>query len=396
MFNNGQEGAEDRTSSEYQEISSRDIHFRVFSPRDEQQDKDNQGTNQRLVDDQAQDLSRNRQQHSTPQLASNVDQDFGRGDGAGGSYHGDVRPRTYQSSGFGSAGPSMQPIHNLQGPPDLRPGRVERNEPCRPREVQPVGVGRPIARPDRFDGSDSLTFYLQHFELCAMLNGWTDREKARFLAISLTGPARHVLSGLNPAHLNDYNQLVTALQARFDPVGRHELHRVELRNRQRRANETLSELADDIRIMVERVYPDLVIAARDRMAKDHFIDALNDSEMRTRVLQMRTATLEEALAAAVELEALQRAEKERFGSGKRIRELKVESTSTKGLEEMVKEMAEQMRQMQMVLRKEPSARNKSQSYTSQGGRPQGQGRRCYFCQEEGHLIKDCPKRQGNH
>ena len=229
-----------------------------------------------------------------------------------------------------------------------------------------------------------------------MLNGWTDREKARFLAISLTGPARHVLSGLEPTHLNDYNRLVTALQARFDPVGRHELHRVELRNRQRKANESLSELADDIRIMVERVYPDLAAAARDRMAKDHFIDALNDSETRTRVLQMRTATLDEALAAAVELEALQRAEKERFSTGKRVRELKVEGTSTKGLEDMVKEMAEQMKQMQMVLVKEQTSKSKNQSYSSQGGRPYGQGRRCYYCQEEGHLIKDCPKRQENH
>ena len=110
---------------------------------------------------------------------------------------------------------------------------------------------------------------------------------------------------------NDYPKLVKSLQARFDPTGRKELHRSQLRNRRQKPSERLVELAEETRQFVDKVYTDLTVESHDRMGRDHFLDALQDGEMRIRIIQMRTSTLDEAVAAALELEALNKAEKER-------------------------------------------------------------------------------------
>ena len=91
--------------------------------------------------------------------------------------------------------------------------------------------------------------------------------------------------------------------------------------------------------------------SKDKMAWDHFIDALNDGDMRTWVLQMRTTTLKEAVAAAVELEALQRVEKERSGPSKLIRELhtaeKTAGNPSLELATLVGELADKVSKLQM-------------------------------------------------
>ena len=251
------------------------------------------------------------------------------------------------------------------------------------------GFGRPVAKPDRFDGKEVLSAYLQHFTLCATLNGWNDTQKAQFLAVSLAGEARQVINGLDLDRLRDYRYLIAALQARFDPVGRTELHRVQLKNRVRRSDESLSELADNIRILVERVFGDLLYPSKDKMARDHFIDALNDVEMRTRILQMRTVTLEEAVAAGVELEALQNAEKERFGPARRIREVNVENPDNSAvLSKMVADLIKRIDQLQLP----DNGRDWRRNGTTRADKE------CYNCGEKGHFRVDCTKprlNQGN-
>ena len=165
----------------------------------------------------------------------------------------------------------------------------------------------------------------------------------------------------------------------FDPAGRTELYRVQLKNRQRKPNESLTELADDIRLLVERVMGELPISSREKMARDYFIDALTDGESRTRVLQMRTYNLEEAVAAAIELEALQNAEFERSGLTKRVRE--VGSKITNSQEDSLAQMAARIDELG-----EKYNRLKVGEY---GQKKYAKERTCYSCGKEGHIARDC-------
>ena len=124
------------------------------------------------------------------------------------------RPRNYNVQGGGDRPQAhhevgWRPIHR----PDL--GRAEhraagegvrfnlaspeaRNDPGFDRS------SRPLVKPERFDGSEDWNSYIQHFEWCAELNGWNEREKAKFLTVSVTGTARQVLAGVTREKLRDY------------------------------------------------------------------------------------------------------------------------------------------------------------------------------------------------
>ena len=44
--------------------------------------------------------------------------------------------------------------------------------------------------PNRFGGTGDLEEFLDHFDLCVLANGWSQREAGTFLGVSLDGVAR--------------------------------------------------------------------------------------------------------------------------------------------------------------------------------------------------------------
>ena len=62
------------------------------------------------------------------------------------------------------------------------------------------------------------------------------------------------------------------------------MYRVQLKNRHRRANESLTELADDVRILGQSMGRHVSLESRDKMARDYFTDALDSSDTRMRLL----------------------------------------------------------------------------------------------------------------
>ena len=177
---------------------------------------------------------------------------------------------------------------------------------------------KPVVLPDKFNGSISWQDYIAHFDLCAELNNWTDAQKANYLAVSLRGSAQELLGDMAPEQRHDYDTLVANLSARFGSQGQTELFRVQLKSRQRKANESLPELAQAVRRLVARAYPQATNRLRDILALDHFVDALLDSELRLRLKQSKPKDLDESICTAIELEAFQKVEKEwHSGKGKK-------------------------------------------------------------------------------
>ena len=96
-------------------------------------------------------------------------------------------------------------------------------------------------KPATFDGTVHWTDYKAHFDACAELNGWTDKEKGLYLAVSMRGQAQGVFGNL-ASKSNDYAELSNALQERFAPPNQTDLYRVQLKERKQKATESLTEL----------------------------------------------------------------------------------------------------------------------------------------------------------
>ena len=179
-----------------------------------------------------------------------------------------------------------------------------------------ITTRKPVILPDHFDGSISWLDYQAHFETCADVNEWDDVEKARFLIVSLRGPAQQVMGDLTSAERKDYGILINAIKRRFNPDRQTELYRSQLRTRKRNVNESLPELGQAIKRLVRLAYPNAGCELLDSLGRDYFLDAIGDSSVRLQIYQSRPTTIDEAVCVAIEFEAFQLSENQRM-SGKR-------------------------------------------------------------------------------
>jgi TolA-binding protein len=167
-----------------------------------------------------------------------------------------------------------------------------------------VRDARPIQRPPLYDGKVPWPAYQAQFEIAAGINGWSDDDKARFLATCLTGPALSVLWNVPEAQRGSYPHLTAALNLRFNDGRSGEMAKVRLTGRSRRRGESLAELASDIECLVHQSYPTGDLAMWDTLSTDYFINSLDDAEMKRQVKLARPTSLQAALEAAQQLEAV--------------------------------------------------------------------------------------------
>ena len=76
-------------------------------------------------------------------------------------------------------------------------------------------IKKPVKLPEDFDGKQPLKEYMMHFELCAIVNGWNEEDKAMFLTASLCGDSRKLLGRLTELECKQYSKIVERLQLRF-------------------------------------------------------------------------------------------------------------------------------------------------------------------------------------
>lgn len=229
-------------------------------------------------------------------------------------------------------------------------------------------MAKPKIKPTTFDGSTSWEDYLAQFYLIADLNGWTDEMKATYLAVSLSGPAREVLGDLTAKQQKSLKELTEALSTRFGNNNRTEMFRAGLKSRTRQKNESLPELAQAIRRLTRNAYPQAPTELREVLAKDAFVDALEDIDTKWKIKQSRPSTLNEALEIAVELEAFHVANRQK--NGPQLRSVQTESKAVADLTDEVATLKAQLKKLQP-----PEPR-----------RQEG----CFSCGAMDHYRRDCP------
>lgn len=184
-----------------------------------------------------------------------------------------------------------------EGPPPNNSWLNTRVESVNTRKHQP-NVKLPT-----FSGNTSLETFLAKFQYIARFLQWSEDEKLFHISSCLDGPAGHALWDAGPQ--TSFDSMVNLLRARFGQQGQAERYRAELKARKRKPNETLQGLYQDICRLIALAYPQEPGSVSSAiLARNAFMDALDNHRLYTRVLEKEPQTIEAALTEACKLEAI--------------------------------------------------------------------------------------------
>jgi hypothetical protein len=113
-------------------------------------------------------------------------------------------------------------------------------------------------------------------------------------------------------------ELINRLDKRYGPGANADTFRAQLKNRRRGKGESLRELGEATRELVAQAYPEASHIMQERLAKDHFREALEDGELRAAIHRARPTTLDAAMEAAMEEEQYIQMEMRRGGRSGRM------------------------------------------------------------------------------
>lgn len=244
---------------------------------------------------------------------------------------------------------------------------------------------RPIQKPPSFDGKSLWEPYIAQFEIVAGMNQWNDEQKGNYLATSLKGSALTVLGNLATETRQDYRALVAALESRFGAAHQQELHRTKFKNRLRRREESLQELAEDIERLARLAYPLALEDMKDLLAKEQFIDAILDGDTRLRLKQSKPQSLRAALELAMELESYRLASRQRDLHVREMSTTPVEEIPTVPVDGKKSQQEDVLGQVKVLLEEIRAPKRNMQSYSGAWMRDQ----LCWACGKRGHFRRDC-------
>jgi hypothetical protein len=162
---------------------------------------------------------------------------------------------------------------------------------------------RPVVTPELYSGEGSFDEWLDHFDSVAKINGWGADEAAQWLSVRLVGRAKAAYKRLPDDTRDDLAKAKEALLRRFEPESKRSLYAAEFRARCKRPCEDWPTFADDLKNLVDKALPDLDGHARERLAVDRFLTQIADPQLAFSVRQRHPQTVDDAVAATLELQA---------------------------------------------------------------------------------------------
>ena len=147
------------------------------------------------------------------------------------------------------------------------------------------------------------TAFQAQLQIVSAHEGWSEAVAAQRLPAALRGPALELFGHLPAAARGNFQALCDALQRRFGTLGQVELHRAKFRSRRQISGESLHVLSNDVENLCRMAYPEALEAVLQDQAKDKFIDALLDRELRVKLREARLQSISAATQLALEIES---------------------------------------------------------------------------------------------
>ena len=135
------------------------------------------------------------------------------------------------------------------------------------------------------------------------MNAWDESAKLQWLKVRLTGRAQTALKRIPEATRRSYSDTLAALKRRFEPDSKRELYAVEFQTRRKCKTESWPDFAEDLQKLADRAYSYLQEEAKEKMSLARYLDQITDPQVLFGVKQSRPRTLNNAVAATLELES---------------------------------------------------------------------------------------------
>ena len=168
-----------------------------------------------------------------------------------------------------------------------------------PRDSAPMA--RPLVLPEPYSGEKDFT----ESEDVAAINGWDENAKLAWLKVRLTEWAQTAFKRLPQSAREGFTDAVKALKERFEPTSKRELYTAEFQVRRKEKKQDWADFAQDLRVLADKAFPDLQVEARDCLSLNRFIDQITDPQINFAVKQRRPKTMDEVVAATLEMESYQ-------------------------------------------------------------------------------------------
>jgi len=279
----------------------------------------------------------------------------------------------------------------------------EDNNQDLPAGGQPHKV-RPVITPDAFNG-ENWDEWIGHFESVARVNQWDDPTSLLWLEVRMTGKAQSAWRRISNEAKASYNTAKAALRKRFEPDSRRELYAVEFQTRKRNRGETWEELADKLRLLADRAFPDLQDNAKEQLSLDRYLSLLDKPDLALAVRQKRPKNIDEAVAYTLEIESYMiTSGTTRSASVATVTskdEVKTEDTEISVAAVLCKQeaMLDMLRDFNIhleLLERKVAGGEKPRVYQASSRKPQDQLRNpivCRRCGQEGHFARGCAQRK---
>ena len=169
------------------------------------------------------------------------------------------------------------------------------------------------------DGTDIWSEFIRYFENIAELNEWESDRKRKVLFTVLRGQAETYAYGLSDRERNDWESLITALDARFGHKAMKESYVAEAKLRRKKGTESFRDFGQAIEDLYRRAYPDNREHVQESSMKT-FMDNCSDTEdFRLAVKRTRPKTLQDAVTAAMQEECIRMTEDQSYAEKRTYR-----------------------------------------------------------------------------
>jgi len=252
-------------------------------------------------------------------------------------------------------------------------------------------ANRPLVMTEIFNGETSWDQWIYHFENVAAVNKWDEAASLCWLKVRLTGRAQTALQRL-PSDA-DYKSAKKALQERFEPSCRKERYQAQFQARRKKKDEGWADLADGLRNLVDKAYPELEDEAKEQLALNHFLSQIENPHVAFSVRQKRPKTVDEAVSATLEMESYLDLKtickvdtSDAVDAAEELKLMGVNAMTS--LPDMMKQVMDRLEKLETRIDR-PTSRALDRNRTSLT---------CWNCGKRGHIVRTCrapPQRQGN-